>query len=65
MHWGTMLVGFVSGAVSGAILLVGTGALLLPKMARVLRREALQDLSHYGRPYGKRGSVVLSKLFHR
>lgn len=66
MQMETLVVGFVSGVVSGIMLLVGTWVFLLPKVPGLLRREALRDMSHYGRDVGKQGVGYLMKLlFHR
>ena len=65
MQLETIVVGFVSGFISGILLLAGTWVFLLPKVPTLLRREAVRDMSHYGRDVGKKGVGYLLKLLLR
>ncbi|MFZ2956003.1 MAG: hypothetical protein WA705_03805 [Candidatus Ozemobacteraceae bacterium] len=65
MHWETVIIGFISGLVSGFMLLAGAWLVLLPRVPALLRREALRDLSHYGRDVGKIGARYIFKLLTR
>jgi len=55
MHTDTLFIGFISGLVSGIILLMGALLLVLPRIPQLMRREALRDLTHYGHDAGRHG----------
>ena len=55
MNIESMAVGVVSGLVSGFVLLVGSWALLLPKLPQMMRKEMVRDLRHYGRDLQRSG----------
>ncbi len=59
MHADTLFIGFISGLVSGFILLLGAWVFLLPRVPAMLKREALRDLTHYGRDAGRHGLGML------
>ena len=52
-----MMLGFVSGVVSGLVLFLGSWALLLTKGPQMRRQEVVRDLRHYGRDVRKPGAT--------
>lgn len=53
MHWMTVGKGFVSGLVSGLVLLSGLFFYLMRRSPQLNPKEAPRDLSHFGRKVGK------------
>ena len=60
----TLVVGFISGLISGILLLAGAFFLLLPRVFSMLDRESTKDMSHYGREVGKHHIGNLLKVIH-
>jgi len=53
LNLNSVLTGFVTGIVCGAVFLIGSWLILIPKIPSMMRQEMLKDLSHYGRSAGK------------
>ena len=53
MYWATIGKGFLSGFISGMVLLSGLVLFVLRWSQQLKAREAPRDLSHYGRKVGR------------
>lgn len=49
MNTDSLTIGVVSGLIAGVVILIGSWMLWLSRAPEPVRRESVQDLSHYGR----------------